>query len=567
MTPHLQAFVNLAIASITFLTLYALSLRFKIPQVITLLFLSLLPLYSLLNKGTFESGDLSINVVKSMIFYKSLSEGNLIPRWAGDLNAKYGYPLFIFTYPLPYYTVSLFHGLGFSFISSVKASMAAYFLLSGLAFYLFARHKFGNRVGLISSIFYLFAPYHLINLHFRVALGELAAFVFVPLSAFLAELVLEKRQAKYTLFLGISLAFLILSHQAISLVSLPLLALYCFIKSRRFVILPFVLALSLSAYYWIPVIFESKYTHQPESAKTVAFWPLSSYFYSPWRYGWLFQGHFGELVFPIGYIHLPLIGIASYLILKNKNRDTTFWLISFVLLFILMQKFSSPLWQAIPFLSNFQFSYRLMVILSFISALLVGHVFAAVRIPTSLQKALLFIVVITTVLNWSSRKFLPEVTDETLARYLPLATAREEGFSPASPTWTPKDNPWQFQIPLAPAEILEGIGTIIPLTRTSTSHTYDVIAQIPIKIKENTLYFPGWQLYVNDKPSPLPSPSPQSQGIVEFSINPGYHKIALKFVDTPVRLFAKTLSKLSLALVLLTLFHSSRLNLFSKNRD
>ncbi|TSC84065.1 MAG: putative membrane spanning protein [Microgenomates group bacterium Gr01-1014_16] len=91
------AVINLAITLTTFLVIF----KFKPRNLIILLLLSLLPLYSLLNKGVYESGDLAINVFKSMEFYTSLSEGNIFPGWAGRLNAAYGYPLFNFTYPLP----------------------------------------------------------------------------------------------------------------------------------------------------------------------------------------------------------------------------------------------------------------------------------------------------------------------------------------------------------------------------------------------------------------------------------------------------------------------------------
>ncbi len=477
-----------------------------------------------------------------MAFYTSLSEGNLIPDWAGDLNATYGYPLFIFTYPLPYYTISLFHFLGLGFIGSVKATMAAFFILSGLSFFALASRKFGPRVGLVSSIFYLYSPYHLIDMHYRVALGELASFIFLPLC-----LLFIRRP----ILLAISISLLILSHQAISLFFIPLLFIYCLIQkvNIKHIFLSFSLGLALSAFYWLPVVFETGYTHQPQSAKTVEFWPVSSYLYSPWKIGFLWQGHFGELAFPIGYIHLPVFALAAYI--SFKTRQNRYWVICFLFLFFLMQGFSRPLWQIIPLINNIQFSYRLMVIISFISALLAGLFFSRVKVSPFWTKATLFLVITTSILAWSNRRTIPEITDQTLAAELPLATSKSgEGFFPAAPKWVPRDLPWASQVPLAHAEILAGSGEITPLTRTTNTHTYSIQAATNLQIQENTLYFPGWQLFVNNQPISI---SPNRLGIITFSLSPGQYNAKLTFTATPVRTFSKQISLLSL-LVLIFLY-------------
>lgn len=286
-----------------------------------LFLLLLLPLYSLLARGVYESGDMAINVVKAMSFYKALSEGQLIPNWSGEANATYGYPLFIFTYPLPYYGISLFHWLGLSFIASVKAVMATAYLLSGMTFYWYAKKHFSPLIALSTTLFYAFAPYLLIDMHYRVALGELLSFGFLPLTLGLTEVMLETKKIRYAIFLVVSLGMLLLSHQAVSLIYFPILAGYGLLipakKKLRWIGGVFILALGLTAYYWLPVITETKYTLQPEYAKTVAFWPLASYLFSPWRNGWLWQGPGGELVFPIGYVHLPLILTSAYLMIKK----------------------------------------------------------------------------------------------------------------------------------------------------------------------------------------------------------------------------------------------------------
>ena len=118
-----------------------------------------------------------------MAFYDSLMEGNIMPSWAGELNATYGYPLFIFNYTLPYYFISLFHFLGFSFIGSMKIFLALNIILSGISMFMFTKKLFKSDLPpFISSVFFVFAPYHLIDIHFKVVIGEILFFTILPFS-------------------------------------------------------------------------------------------------------------------------------------------------------------------------------------------------------------------------------------------------------------------------------------------------------------------------------------------------------------------------------------------------
>src|SRR3989344_4744897 len=72
--------------------------RKKIPIYFILIACSLFPIVSIWRKGVFESGDFSLHAQLAMLFYESLKEGVLVPKWATDFCGLYGYPhFFIFT--------------------------------------------------------------------------------------------------------------------------------------------------------------------------------------------------------------------------------------------------------------------------------------------------------------------------------------------------------------------------------------------------------------------------------------------------------------------------------------
>lgn len=129
--PYRMVFVN-AIASLLVLT-GVIIYRYIFPKkkvnlFILLLAISMLPIISIFRTGTYESGDFNIHVYRAMAFYDSLEDGQFMPSWAGELNATYGYQLFIFNYSLPYYITSFFHFLGLSFITSMKLFLATFYI-------------------------------------------------------------------------------------------------------------------------------------------------------------------------------------------------------------------------------------------------------------------------------------------------------------------------------------------------------------------------------------------------------------------------------------------------------
>src|SRR3990170_6949213 len=104
---------------------------YRIPWgVILIILISLIPLFDLFKPGLPITHDGQDHVARIANFYQNLSEGNIIPRWAGNLNWGYGHPILEFLYPLPSYLASLFHFFGFTLVDSVKIVFGTGFILS-----------------------------------------------------------------------------------------------------------------------------------------------------------------------------------------------------------------------------------------------------------------------------------------------------------------------------------------------------------------------------------------------------------------------------------------------------
>ena len=69
--------------------------------------------------GFFSMYD-DMQVIRLQQMDKCVKDGQIPCRWAPDLGYGYGYPLYQYYAPLPYYVMETFHLLGFSLINSVK---------------------------------------------------------------------------------------------------------------------------------------------------------------------------------------------------------------------------------------------------------------------------------------------------------------------------------------------------------------------------------------------------------------------------------------------------------------
>lgn len=522
---------------------------------------SLLPLLSLLRKGVHQSGDFAINVSKTIDLHYSLTHGIFPVHWASLLNGGYGYPLFLFTYPLPYYAISLLKFAGFSFIDSEKIVIALAFILSGTGIYLFLKLFLKPLYALFGAILYLFAPYHLVDMHFRVALGELFAYAALPYTFYFLIKLLKDLSAKYFLLLVVSFSSLILSHQAISLISTPFLFLLPLItgkSNRQIAYIALFISLVTTAFYWLPAIEAIGYTHQPAFAKSVSFENPALYLFSPWRYGLLFQGPTGQLAFPMGIIQLSMLVFVLILMLRGKfkklKKHTIYLLIIFLSLSFMLLPVSEFLWKSIPFISNFQFSYRLMLPISFLLA--IAGAIAASKIKNNAVIYLLMIIAMSsTILNWGTRATIEDITDKYLYQRIAYTTAEAEGLQPAAPKWRDIKKIWEEKPFLRPLEIVNGKAIIVADRRTPVEHSYFVSVIEKTDFVENTYYFPGWNLYVDGKNHKFTYEDREKTNLIRFTLDPGSYDVTLRYKGTKVTRFANTISVIGVVMAFVSAFY------------
>ncbi len=559
--PYRMVFVNVAlsVALIIFLLIYRKrNPDKKINYLYLLILISLLPLVSILRRGVYESGDFVDHVKGTMEFFKPLTEGILLPRLTETTCNGYTCADFIFHYLSPHYLLSFLPFLGVSFIASEKIFLVITFILSGITMYYWLKSEFNEKAAFVGSLFYLFAPYHLVDLHFRTDIGELLCFALLPLALTCTKRLVNKMSKSNLLWLILIISTLILSHQVISLISIIFIICYAVSlqygkswKNLRYVLLALITSTLLTAFYWIPLLVEKSYIAWGNGGQ-INLLKIQDLLYSPYRLGFLFQGHHGELSFLIGYAQIIVIIYCIYLLLKKRvEKKAKPTLVAFLLLFFilatLMINISYPLWHGLPLLSFFGFSYRLLLFECLFTAYFAA--FVTTKIKNGNWILLLCVIAIfSTVLNWGNRKTLPNVNDSLLQKELTTESFGKNNLT--LPIWVKGDYYYKNGRVKTHIDLTKGNATIKEIKRNTNYHEYLIEAKSESEFRENTFYFPGWQLYVDGRPNQIRYENVEQPGTMYFSLKKGLHDVEFKFTDTWDRSLGKAVSLITLVLLM-----------------
>ncbi len=550
-----------------------------------LMLFSIVPLVSVWRKGSYQSGDFNDHVYFFMSFYNSLQDGIWFPRWSGGFCGGYGYPHIQFFYHLPYYLGSFFHYfLGTSFVDSQKLEICVSFFGAAAAMFLWLRTEFDQKAAFLGSVLYILSPYLLAGAHFRITLGEGLGSFLVPLILWCINKSFQSVKHKWPYWWGITFFYtlLILAHHVVPLLSLPFVVSYFLFKywqserrdRKQFIYFGIALATSflVTSYHWAPILLETKWILQNQ-LRVIVFPPISSYFYSPWRYGLLNQGHYGELTWTVGYMHWLVILLSTVILFVKKvtrrvKARLLFLLGWFLLLFIMMLPFTEPLWLVTPLLNNFQFAFRMLFLINLVVAALTAVLVSQAevlyltfyrslkgKLPSEFPRRLsdthigwiitlcVFSTSAFTVLNWGQRTVIPDLDDTKLELMLPSWCDQV-----AIPNWLDQKTFKSLPPKSENLVVVDGTALIQQKQYGMEEHAYSVIATDSATLRENTTYFPGWTAYLDGKIIPISISDRQYFGIMQVEVPAGMHDLRFAYEHTAVQVLFEKISLATLAI-------------------
>jgi hypothetical protein len=499
----------------------------------------------LFHSGFFVTDDGEWMIIRFSAFYQALADGQFPVRFLHRLNFDYGYPVITFLYPGFMYAAVPLHILKIGFVDAIKIILGGSLIATTVFTYLWLSHVFKKRIAAIAgAVVSLYLPYHLYDVYTRGSVGEIFALTFVPFILWMLE-------RKNFFFISVGIALLLIAHN-----SLALLFLYALLRktfSVKNIVFSFTLSIFLVAFFIIPAVFELSLTRFSQTVIS-----------DPTKY-------LADLSL-IGFSTLLIFIVAgSLFIFQKKSQIVQHTVLGFFLLITffaigLSSAVSSFLWQFIP--SSFiQFPFRLLsyliISIAFLTAFIVSsspqrmrqHIFIAVIVFISFLSSYQFMTPKEYMDKGEGYYSTNEATTTVQDEYLPKWITMKANHRPESKVEIIKGRSGSGDILVD----LKAKGEISNIAYNNKEISFTV--QVPeddfVRVLINTIYWPGWNAFVDGKEVPIDYKN--KKGIIEFTVPKGTHQVKASFGETPLRLFADIVSLVSFFVLLLVVFRFKHL--------
>lgn len=509
--------------------------------IIILVVFALIGVKALFHAGWYTSHDGEHQLVRQYVFDRAVRAGHVPPRVDRQLFNGLGYPLFTFTYQIPFIIGEPFKLMGLSTQDTVKLVFILTYIASGLTMYLFIQDLWGKKAGLLSGFLYLWAPYRFSVMFVRASLGEHVALVFVPLILWSLN---HKRLTRKRIAVGaLSLAGLILSHVMATQIFLPLIILFGL--GRRYLLLIVILGLGLTSYYLLPAL-----THRSDIQGLNRhfyadhFVTLKQLVYSPWGYTFSQVGTANDgMSFQVGLAQWLVMGLALVVLVTSFDFSAAALALSFLVAIMMMLDSSSWLWNSLVkryFVVDIP--WRFLAAAVVVPAALAG--FVITRLKSVFRITAVVGLIILAVYN--NRNYLRvnkyiDYPDSQLAAYRDTSNSYDEYQSVFTSQALLKRQD------VSQAEVVSGSADITINRSAPDQLLLTVQVQAAAVVQLNTIYFPGWTLTVDNQPQNIKSSL--SEGVPRVTLEPGSHLVTLVYRQTPMMRLGNIISLISVAAV------------------
>lgn len=555
-------------------------LKFKSKIGLLILLIALIPTYrEMLGPGFFPIHD-DIQAMRLLQMDKCIKNFQIPCRWVPDMGFGYGYPQFNYYSPLPYYLMEVLHLSGFNYLDSVKAFFVIALITAAIGMFYLGKEFWGIKGGIVSALFYGFAPYFAYDLYVRGAVGELSAYAIMPFIFLFTKRLFQ--DSKYSIFyLALPLATLFTSHNITTVYFFPvttlwflyLLLIYSKKSTRplkkylsKFAI-SIIWGLALSAYFILPAIFEKHFVKT--ETLTYGYFNYVSHFVglkqllfnTLWGYGSSEPGPWDQAFLGIGILHwyFPILTVFLLWFFKKKKETllvlgiiTAGWIISF-----LIHPRSVFIWNNLNILSYFQFPWRLIMLVVFLYSFALGSLALTLKKGNVFTLGV-FLSIYLTILVFYASYFRPSerifLTDEekfsgeswqlqqtvSINDYLPVyvknAPTKEASFLP---------------------EVVFGQVDFLKIDKGTNWQDYEIdVRSDKAKIRLQVFYFPGWEVKIDETKVEIDIEN--DLGLITFDVESGLHKIQAKLRDTPIRIVSNFISFAALVYIPVYIYKRKR---------
>jgi hypothetical protein len=562
--------------------------------------LALIPALPLLIGGglvnTRAGGDSPFLLVRTEQLVQNLRAGIFPARWMPQAAYGLGYPFFNFYASLPLYLAAGLKLAGLGTIWSIKFTQSLGFVFAALAAYGLSKelHPQKRAANILVALAYSCAPFHMVNVYVRGdSLSEFYAFVFFPLILWGLSRLHKKPSVANAVWVGLSYAGLILTHNISALIFSPFVISYTLglawetkdVGGLVRSLLALAAGLLASAWFWLPALTERDLVYVKE-VMTTGYFHYAQHFR-----GWdLIQctPSFDYAItatqqpFRMGLVQaaLTLMGCAAVVVRWIQQRRAqwrdAYWLILLAASTSMITPLSRPLWQSIPLLPLVQFPWRFLSLQAFAGSLLVAHLVPRPRQENTRQgtlrpalwiaTALGLLVLGSALLQLHPERLLIDETDVTAERLMlyeyftaNIGTTIRADYLPSwvNPRPYTSEALWQGGDKPTPLTIAGQTASAAPMALGPTSERWAIDVTSPEALLAfHTYYYPGWEAFVDGQPAQI-EPMP-GLGYIGLRLPQGSHEVSLRLGRTRVQWIAEVVSALTMASLLAALGFARR---------
>ena len=540
-----------------------------------------------------------IDLARAVEFDAAIRAGDFFPTWSPDLYSGYGSPIFQFYAPLVYYVVEIPALAGCDLPTALKVTQLLVLFGSGLTMYRLASTHLSGWAACVGGVFYMVAPYRLVDMFIRHALAEHAAFLWLPLIVWGTERFLAQRSRGGLVTGALASAALIFTHNIMALIGFPVcIAAGWALAGPRRGLLPLVFAgvvgvlgVGLATFFWWPAMSGRPLT-QAEASLTGGYFDFHRHFVTGWQF---LDPHWGfgisgakpgdAMPLQIGLPHL-FTGLTALVMLLTRQqgdgdagqRRVVWSIVGLLVMAIgifMCSRGSQFLWETLPLVKYVQFPWRFLGLVVFGAALCaipVADRLAALGGRAALLAPVGMIVVIMAAYfpYYSQARFLVasrqtgklaalpadevdalqaagsilllgrSTTAGELRRMHERATSSDD-FLPRDVKQQPATPPVQM-IEVADGEVRSA--THVPQNR----YRGRLHASAPSHALLRQFWFPGWEATVDGTPV-LTGPDGPS-ALVSCAVPAGDHTVEFHYRSLPQRRIGWLVSLLSLVLLI-----------------
>ncbi len=516
------------------------------------------------------------------------------PRWAPDLFYGFGYPVFNYYSPLSYYLGAAYGSVAGGAAAGVKFVLVLSAYLGAVGMYLFVRDRWGGLAGVVSAAAFSFAPYVVyIDPHARGDAPETLAIALAPLMLWAFARLRRTVSPGDVALAAVILAAMIVAHNLMALIFFGMLVAWLawdvvfghmFVGARvmndqmstsavrRHVMVALGaavgLGLALSAFMWLPAVFE-RGAIQYQNVAQGTFFDFRRYFieadelFAP---ALTFDLAATQMRFnqSVGAAQWVLAGLGALTVFSPKRRrlSVLFFAFAGLILLYLMLPASIAVWEALPPMAFFQFPYRFLGPAAVALGVLAGASLGwADRLPWRWGRpALAAAAVALCVLAAQPVLFpppWPEFGPVNAQRILDtelngrgIGTTSANDFLPIGVRVAPP--PQASLLASYAAGAVDKVnratlpeGTTVEVVEHGPQRDrFEVASGEEFLLRLYTFYFPGWTAYVDGVEQPIQLSEPE--GWINLWLPAGTQAVDVRLEDTPVRSIGWLIAALAL---------------------